>query len=63
MNTKQLEEARERQNAQLDAAMKSLEAMGDVGISIPEEVLRAIDAACEVSSLATTKHWSPGVRV
>jgi hypothetical protein len=63
MNTKQLEEARERQNAQLDAAMKSLEAMGDVGISIPEEVLRAIDAACEPRPLATTKHWSPGVRV
>ena len=63
MNTQDYKEALERQNVQLDATMKSLEAMGDVGISIPEEVLRAIDAACEVRPLATTKFDYPGVRV
>ena len=63
MNTQDYKEALERQNVQLDATMKLLEAMGDVGISIPEEVLRAIDAACEVRPLATTKFDYPGVRV
>jgi hypothetical protein len=63
MNRKQYEEALERQNALFDAAMKSLEAMGNVSISIPEELLRAIDAACEVRPLATTKFDYPGVRV
>ncbi len=63
MNRKQYEEALERQNALFDAAMKSLEAMGNVSISIPEELLRAIDAACETRPLATIKFDYPGVRV
>ena len=37
-----------RQDAELAAAMKSIEQLGNVGIAVPDEVLKALDAACEI---------------
>ncbi len=46
MDARSFREELERQNAQFEAAMKTLESLGNVGISIPDETLRAIDEAC-----------------
>ena len=45
MDARNFREELERQNAQFEAAMKTLESLGNVGISIPEETLRSIDEA------------------
>ena len=52
MDTKQFKEELARQDAELASAMKSLEQMGNAGIAISEEALRALDAACELRSAA-----------
>jgi hypothetical protein len=65
MDTKKFEEELARQNAELAAAFKSLEQSGRAGISIPEEALRALDAACEVRPVAprrVTPCNPPGIR-
>ncbi len=64
MNTKPIREELARQDAQLAAAMKSLEEMGHAGFPIPEEALRALDAACEVRLAVSPKHviHHPGIR-
>ena len=65
MDARKFREELERQNKQFEAAMKALEQLGNVGISIPEETLRAIDEACEVRVPATANvnAYFPGVRV
>jgi hypothetical protein len=62
MDTKTFEEELARQNAQLESAMKSLAEMGEAGIAIPEEALRALDAACEVRIAAPSTFNHPGIR-
>jgi len=63
MDARNFREELDRQNQQFEAAMKSLEQLGNVGISIPEETLRAIDDACAVRTpLVTTNNVYPGVR-
>jgi hypothetical protein len=62
MDARSFREELERQNKQFEAAMKTLEQLGDVGISIPEETLRAIDEACAPRAPVTTNVY-PGVRV
>lgn len=54
MDHRNFREELDRQNTQFEAAMKALEQLGNVGIAIPEETLRAIDEACEVRAVATT---------
>lgn len=54
MDTRPFQEELERQNKQFEDAMKQLEELGDVGVSVPEETLRAIDAACEVRACVGT---------
>jgi hypothetical protein len=61
MDARNFQEELERQNAQFEAAMKALEQLGNVGIAIPEEILRSIDEACEVRMPVTTNVY-PGVR-
>ncbi len=61
MDARSFREELERQNAQFEAAMKTLESLGNVGISIPEEVLRSIDEACTVRAPVTANVY-PGVR-
>ena len=64
MNTKTIREELSRQDAQLASAMNSLEQLGNVGIAVPDEVLRALDAACEIRIPApkTTQFNPPGIR-
>jgi hypothetical protein len=59
MNTNAFQEAFALQNAQLEAAMKQLEAMGDVDIFVSEEALAEMEAACQPRPRALT---CPGVR-
>ncbi len=61
MDARNFREELERQNAQFDRAMKTLESLGNVGISIPEETLRSVDEACTVRAVVTTNVY-PGVR-
>jgi hypothetical protein len=61
MDARSFREELERQNAQFEAAMKTLESLGNVGISIPDETLRAIDEACTPRAIVTTNMY-PGVR-
>ena len=61
MDARNFREELERQNKQFEAAMKQLESLGNVGISIPEETLRAIDEACTVRA-PVTENVYPGVR-
>ena len=61
MDARKFEEELERQNAQLEAAMKALSEMGDVQFAFPEEVLRSIDEACAVRAPQTANVY-PGVR-
>lgn len=65
MDARNFREELDRQNAQFEAAMKALEQLGNVGISIPEETLRAIDEACDPRAVVTTNNhpFFPGVRV
>jgi hypothetical protein len=64
MDARNFREELERQNAQFDRAMKTLESLGNVGISIPEETLRSIDEACTVRVPVTNNTvFFPGVRV
>lgn len=42
MDTKTIREELARQDAQLEAALKSLDKMGSAGIAIPDEALRAL---------------------
>ena len=60
MDARSFREELERQNAQFEAAMKTLESLGNVGISIPDETLRAIDEACTPHVPVTNVY--PGVR-
>ncbi len=62
MDTRNFREELERQNQQFESAMKALEELGNVGITISEETLRAIDEACEPRPQVTTTVY-PGVRV
>lgn len=63
MDARKFREELERQNKQFEAAMKQLESLGKVGISIPEETLRAIDEACTVHApVVSTNTFYPGVR-
>ena len=62
MDARNFREELERQNKQFESAMKELEELGNVGISIPEETLRAIDDACTVHAPVTANVY-PGVRV
>ncbi len=44
--------------------MKALEDLGNVGLSIPDETLRAIDEACDPRTPAACANtFYPGVRV
>jgi len=63
MDARSFREELERQNAQFEAAMKTLESLGNVGISIPDETLRAIDEACTPRVLTTHNKYVPGIRV
>jgi len=64
MDARNFQEELDRQNAQFESAMKSLESLGEVGISIPEEVLRSIDEACTVRAVVTAHTtFCPGIRV
>ena len=64
MDARSFREELERQNAQFEAAMKTLESLGNVGISIPDETLRAIDEACTPQvSVVNNNLFHPGVRV
>jgi len=56
MDARSFREELERQNAQFEAAMKTLESLGNVGISIPDETLRAIDEACTPHAIVTINH-------
>ncbi len=51
MDARNFREELERQNAQFESAMKSLESLGEIGIAIPEETLRSIDEACTVRAV------------
>lgn len=53
MDARSFREELERQNAHFEAAMKTLESLGNIGISIPEETLRSIDEACTVRAPVT----------
>ena len=53
MDARSFREELERQNAQFEAALKTLESLGNVGIAIPEETLRSIDEACTVRAPVT----------
>jgi len=61
MDAKQFREQLEKQNKQFDAAMKQLEALGNVAIALPEEILGALEAALEARR-CITKPTSFGVR-
>lgn len=60
MDTNQIREELARQDAELATAMNTLKQLGAVGIAVPEEALRAIEAACEVRTGANVNH--PGIR-
>lgn len=55
MDTRTFQEELERQNKEFESAMKQLEELGNVGFSIPEETLRAIDAASDTRSTSTQR--------
>ena len=59
MDARSFREELERQNAQFEAAMKTLESLGNVGISIPDETLRAIDEACTPRAVVSTVNCTP----
>jgi hypothetical protein len=61
MDARSFREELERQNKQFEAAMKQLESLGNIGISIPEETLRSIDEACTVR--APVVPFTAGIRV
>lgn len=64
MDNRNFREELDRQNAQFEAAMKALEDLGNVGLSIPDETLRAIDEACDPRTPAACANtFYPGVRV
>jgi hypothetical protein len=42
--------------------MKTLESLGNVGISIPDETLRAIDEACTPRTTSQSINFINGVR-
>ena len=58
MDARSFREELERQNAQFEAAMKTLESLGNVGISIPDETLRAIDEACTPRAVVTNINFN-----
>ena len=64
MDARNFREELERQNKQFESAMKQLEELGNVGISIPEETLRAIDEACtfDCMPVAAAHATCPGIR-
>jgi hypothetical protein len=62
MDARSFREELERQNAQFEEAMKTLESLGNVGISIPDETLRAIDDACTPRVASQSITFISGVR-
>jgi hypothetical protein len=62
MDARSFREELERQNAQFEAAMKTLESLGNVGIDIPDETLRAIDEACTPRVSSQPIQFINGVR-
>jgi hypothetical protein len=61
MDAKRFREEFEKQTKQFETAMKQLEELGNVGIAIPDEMLRTLDTACEAR--ATTSKPIVGIRI